>query len=256
MKIVFHEKFYIANYSMDPAASPGRIKSIMNKLKENKDFEFIIPTPATKEDILQAHTDRHYRYIEEDPLLCEMATFAAGGAILAAEEAYNGNPSFAVIRPPGHHASSDSAWGFCFFNNMSICLLKLFSEKKIKSAFVLDFDLHTGDGVINILKNRDDGFKVEILNPMSSPPKYYINSIKNFMLDLENIDIIAACAGFDQGIEDWGNLLSPNDYTEIGHLMKEFSEEYCNDRRLGILEGGYNHDVLGNNVNAFCQGFK
>lgn len=256
MKIVFHDRFYVANYSMDPAASPGRIKSIMNKLKENKDFEFIIPTPATKEDILRAHTERHYSYIESDPLLFELASLAAGGAILAAEEAYNGSPSFAVIRPPGHHASSDSAWGFCFFNNVSISLLKLFSEKKIKSAFVLDFDLHDGDGNINILKNRKDGFRVEILNPMSSPPNYYLKSVKDYMDDLKDIDIITASAGFDQGIEDWGNLLSPKDYTTLGSIMKEYSEKLCNGRRFAILEGGYNHDVLGKNVDAFCQGFK
>lgn len=256
MKIVFHDKFYVANYSMDPAASPGRIKCIMNKLKENKDFEYIIPTPATKEDILRAHTERHYRYIESDSLLFELASLAAGGAILAAEEAYNGSPSFAVIRPPGHHASSDSAWGFCFFNNISVSLLKLFSEKKIKSAFVLDFDLHDGDGNINILRNRNDGFKVEILNPMSSPPNYYLKSVKDCMENLEDIDIITASAGFDQGIEDWGNLLSAKDYTKIGSLMKEFSEDLCNGRRFAVLEGGYNHNVLGKNVNAFCQGFK
>lgn len=256
MKIVFHDRFYVANYSMDPAASPGRIKSIMNNLKENKDFEFIIPTPATKEDILRAHTERHYTYIEGEPLLFELASLAAGASILAAEEAFNGNPSFAVIRPPGHHASSDSAWGFCFFNNVSISLLKLFSEKKIKSAFVLDFDLHDGDGNIGILMNRNDGFRVEILNPMSSPPKYYLKSVKDYMEDLKEIDIITASAGFDQGIEDWGNLLSPKDYTELGSIMKEYSEKLCNGRRYALLEGGYNHDVLGKNVDAFCQGFK
>ena len=256
MKIVFHDRFYVANYSMDPAASPGRIKSIMNILKENKDFEFIIPTPATTEDILRAHSERHYNYIESDPLLFELATLAAGGSMLAAEESYNGNPSFAVIRPPGHHASSDSAWGFCFFNNVSISLLKLFSEKKIKSAFVLDFDLHDGDGNIGILMNRNDGFRVEILNPMSSPPKYYLKSVKDYMEDLKEIDIITASAGFDQGIEDWGNLLSPKDYTELGSIMKEYSEKLCNGRRYALLEGGYNHDVLGKNVDAFCQGFK
>ena len=256
MKIVFHDRFYVANYSMDPAASPGRIKGIMNNLKENKDFEFIIPTPATKEDILKAHTERHYTYIEGEPLLFELASLAAGASILAAEEAFNGNPSFAVIRPPGHHASSDSAWGFCFFNNVSISLLKLFSEKKIKSAFVLDFDLHDGDGNIGILMNRNDGFRVEILNPMSSPPKYYLKSVKDYMEDLKEIDIITASAGFDQGIEDWGNLLSPKDYTELGSIMKEYSEKLCNGRRYALLEGGYNHNVLGKNVDAFCQGFK
>jgi acetoin utilization deacetylase AcuC-like enzyme len=144
MKIVFDEKFYNANYAMDPAASAGRIESIMDVLKKNNDFEFISPSPATKEDVLRAHTKRHYDYVRRDPLLYELAILAAGGSILATEEAYQGNPTFAVVRPPGHHASADSCWGFCYLNNISISLLKLYSEKKIKSAFVLDFDLHTG----------------------------------------------------------------------------------------------------------------
>ncbi len=253
---MFHDRFYVSNYAMDPAASSGRIESIMNILENNKDFEFIVPNPATKEDILRAHGERHYRYIESDSLLYELAALAAGGAILAAEEASKGNPTFAVIRPPGHHASADSCWGFCFFNNMSICLLKLFSEKKIQSAFILDFDLHTGDGNINILKHRNDGFKVKILNPMSSGRANYIKEVENYMQKLEDIDIFAASAGFDQGIEDWGHLLYPEDYTELGSLMKKYSKKLCNGRRFAIFEGGYNHDVLGKNVNAFCQGFK
>jgi len=120
-----------------------------------------------------------------------------------------------------------------------------------------NFDaLWYGDGNINILKNRNDGFRVEILNPMSSPANYYVKSVKDCMDELKDIDIITASAGFDQGIEDWGNLLSPKDYTTLGSMMKEYSEKLCDGRRFAILEGGYNHDVLGKNVNAFCQGFK
>jgi acetoin utilization deacetylase AcuC-like enzyme len=144
MKIVFHERYYNSNYAMDPAASTGRLEGIISLMKKNSEYEFIIPEPASKEDILRAHTERHYNYVKQDHLLYELASLAAGGAILAAEEGYNRNPTFAVIRPPGHHASADSCWGFCYFNNISISLLKLFSEGKIKSAFVLDFDLHTG----------------------------------------------------------------------------------------------------------------
>ena len=75
------------------------------------------------------------------------------------------------------------------------------------------------------------------------------------MKELPEVDIFVASAGFDQGIEDWGHLLYPEDYQELGRLMKEYSEGICNGRRYALLEGGYNHDVLGINVNAFCKGF-
>ncbi len=256
MKIVFHEKYYNSNYAMDPAAAPGRLEGIINILMNNQEFDFIVPNPATKEDILRAHTERHYNYIERNSLLLELASLAAGGAILAAKEAYDGNPTFAVIRPPGHHASADSCWGFCYFNNISISLLKLYSEGKIKSAFVLDFDLHTGDGNINILTFRGNAFRVKILNPDSSGRTGYIKEVQNYMEDLDNIDIFVASAGFDQGIEDWGHLLHPEDYIELGKLMKAYSKKLCEGRRYALLEGGYNHEVLPKNVNSFCQGFK
>ncbi|MFX1308802.1 MAG: histone deacetylase family protein [Promethearchaeota archaeon] len=256
MKIVFHERYYNSEYAWDPAASPGRLEGIMNKISENKEYKIITPKPATEEDILRAHTHRHVQSIKRNALLYELASLAAGGAILAAEEAYKGNPTFAVIRPPGHHASADSCWGFCYFNNISISLLKLYSDKKIKSAFVLDFDLHNGDGNINILTNRNDDFRVKILNPYSSGRTGYIKEVKTYMKALNDIDIFVASAGFDQGIDDWGHLLYPEDYYELGKLMKIYSEKLCKGKRYALLEGGYNHNVIPKNVDSFCQGFK
>ena len=256
MKIVFHEKYFNSSYAMDPAAAPGRLEGIIELLSNDTELEFIEPKPATKEDILRAHTERHYNYIKRDPLLLELSLLAAGGAILAAEEAYNNNPTFAVIRPPGHHASADSCWGFCYFNNISVSLLKLHFEGKINSAFVLDFDLHTGDGNINILTFRNGDFRVKILNPDSSGRTGYIKEVQDYMEGLDDVDIFVASAGFDQGIEDWGHLLHPEDYFELGQLMKKYSKNLCKGRRYALLEGGYNHEVLPKNVESFCNGFK
>lgn len=254
--VIFHPRYYNSEYSSDPAASPGRLEGIMKHVELNpQQYEIIAPKPANEEDILRAHSEGHLRRIQRDPLLYELAALSAGGAILAAEKAYEGVPAFAVIRPPGHHASSNSCWGFCFFNNMSIALLKLFSEKKISSAFVLDFDLHTGDGNLNILGNKNDGFYVDILNPWARERHEYLKEVELHMARLKNIDIFAASAGFDQGIDDWGGLLLPDDYYEIGRLMKEYSKKICNGKRFAILEGGYNHDALPINFEAFCKGF-
>ena len=256
IEIIFHKSYYNSRYAMDPAASEGRLDGIMKIIKSKPEvYDIITPNPAAEAEILRAHSRNHYERIKQDPLLYELAALAAGGAIMAAENAYDGNPAFAVIRPPGHHASADSCWGFCYFNNMSISLLKLYSEKKIKKAFVLDFDLHTGDGNINILENRDDRFIVSILNPTSTERGNYLREVEAYMKGLADVDIFAASAGFDQGIDDWGALLYPEDYTELGRLMKEYSKKLCKGRRYAILEGGYNHEVIGLNTDSFCQGF-
>ncbi len=101
-----------------------------------------------------------------------------------------------------------------------------------------------------------DDFRVRILNPSSSGHTNYIKEVETYMKDLKGIDIFAASARFDQEIEDWGNLLYPADYYELGSLMKIYSEKLCKGRRYALLEGGYNHEVLPKNVESFCQGFK
>jgi acetoin utilization deacetylase AcuC-like enzyme len=256
VKIIFHERYCNSNYASEPAASEGRLDEIMNIIKRKPEvYEIIAPNPAAEADILRVHSRDHYLSIKQDPLLYELSALAAGGAIMAAEKAYQGDAAFAVIRPPGHHASADSCWGFCYFNNMAISLLRLYSEKKIKSAFVLDFDLHTGDGNINILEKRNDEFIVSILNPVSVERTDYLRKVEAYMKDITDVDIFAASAGFDQGIDDWGALFHPEDYKELGRLMKEYSEKLCKGRRYAILEGGYNHNALGINTDSFCEGF-
>ncbi len=198
MNIIFHEKFH-ETYDSDPAAAPGRMEPIMRELKKYPLYKLISPPPAKLKDILRAHSARHIENIKRNDIIYTMALLAAGGAIKAAELACAGEPTFACIRPPGHHASRDSCWGFCFFNNMAVSLLKLEAEGKIKSAFILDFDLHTGDGNINILGEKPS---FTILNPRSPQEEGYLKEISFVLNKAGDCDIIAASAGFDEYIKD------------------------------------------------------
>lgn len=265
MKIIFHEKFY-EHYTYDPAAAEGRLEPIVEELQAYN-YEIIAPEPATETDILRAHTQGHLWEIEADHAVSDMAFLAAGGAILAAQLAYEGTPTFAVIRPPGHHASADSCWGFCYFNNMAVSLLHLNAYEKIQAAFILDFDLHFGDGTVNILGSKKDLLKAEILNPLkheiqnntqsrAEREKEYLEKIDETFNRMGSFDIVAASAGFDEYEKDWGGKLSTKAYKIIGKMMKDFAEDKCQGRRYALLEGGYYHPDLGKNVLAFCQGFE
>jgi acetoin utilization deacetylase AcuC-like enzyme len=252
MKIIFHDKFYETDYAHDGAAESGRIESIMESIDRERTFEIIHPEPADEEKLLLAHSQSYINTVRPDTKRYNMAVLAAGAAIMAAETGFTGEPAFAVVRPPGHHASHDSAWGYCVFCNMGIALLNLKEEGKIKSAFILDFDAHTGDGTKAVLS---DWKECRILNPYEDNSTRYIEEIRYFIKEITSVDIIGVCAGFDSYEKDIGRKLSTHDYYTIGVLMKEFSQKLANGRRFAILEGGYYQPDLGKNVTAFCKGF-
>ena len=246
MKVFFHERFH-DEYTSDPAAAPGRIAAVVTALQGRVDF--VTAEPAEAGDILAVHEPAHVEAVKRQGLY-EIAALAAGGAVQAAESGLV-EPCFALIRPPGHHASAGSAWGFCYFNNMAIALERLHRKGAIASAFVLDFDLHFGDGTVNILGGK--GYAT-ILNPSSGEPRAYIASVEESLAS-QTWDIIGVSAGFDNHVADWGGLLATDDYRTMGRLVRRAalrSKGGC----FAVLEGGYNHEVLGGNVLAFIEGME
>lgn len=244
MKVVFDQLFYSV-YASDPAAANGRMEAVIESLPGNS--EFVAPEPATREQLELAHTRDHINDVRSEGLY-EIAALAAGGAVLSGRMGLT-EPCFGLLRPPGHHASAETAWGFCHFNNMAVALLTLKAERLIDTAFILDIDLHYGDGTVNILS---DSNWVRICNPVKNNRSDYLDEVKQALYE-KDADIIGISAGFDNHMEDWGGLLATEDYFDIGRMAKEAATQF-NGGCFAILEGGYNHKVLGQNVTALING--
>ena len=153
-----------------------------------------------------------------------------------------------MIRPPGHHASPNSCWGFCYFNNVAIATRKLIHAEKIERALIVDFDLHFGDGTSNTFAGDTN----VVYCHMGSTPEELVS----FLSTAGNFDVLAVSAGFDRGVADWGGTLSDTDYRQIGEVLKHFSNERSQGRRFAILEGGYNYTALGASILSFLEGFE
>jgi acetoin utilization deacetylase AcuC-like enzyme len=242
MKVVYHPK-YMEDYPTVSCECPERLSAILESLKG---YEIIAPEKITEKDLELIHGLAHIQRMKNNyPHVYEIATYSAGGAVKAAEISLN-EPAFGLIRPPGHHASRDSAWGFCFFNNMALALKMLREDSLIDKALVLDIDLHFGDGTVNILGNES---WVSIYNTRAVDRGDFVEEVEE-ILEEEECDIVGVSAGFDTYEKDWGGILTTEDYSTIGALVKAHSK-----RRFALLEGGYYIPDLGRNVKAFIEGF-
>lgn len=246
MKVIFSEDFYQV-YTGDPAAAPGRIESVFNAIESH--VEFVAAKQANRQNLAAVHSSNHIQLIENQGMY-EIASLAAGGAIQSAQIGLS-EPCFGLIRPPGHHASATSSWGFCYFNNMAVAMVTLHRQKKIESACVLDIDLHFGDGTVNILNQHD---WVSVVNIECHNRISYLQEVETVM-KICRADLIGISAGFDNHADDWGGLLTTEDYKEIGRLVR-WAANRNKGGCFGILEGGYNHTVLGENVLALIQGME
>ena len=249
--------------------SPERVSSTYEYLRQ-RGFEFQEPEPCTEEDILLAHTPellervKSGRFFDPDtpafPGVFEYARLAAGSAINAALSSLQGEKSFSLMRPPGHHATKGSLGGFCYFNNIAIAVLR--AKKVVDRVAIIDFDCHHGNGTEDIFLGRDDilflslhqsplypgtGLR-SIKNCLNYPlragtgHKEYLSTLAEGLKHVEgfNPDLIAVSAGFDAyRLDPITSLdLTEETFMEIGRMISELGKPV-----FAVLEGGYSRGI-------------
>jgi acetoin utilization deacetylase AcuC-like enzyme len=213
------------------------------------------------------------------------ARAAVGTTLTAAAKTLEGERTFVVARPPGHHAERIAAMGFCFFNTIACAAEWMREQPGIERVFVFDFDVHHGNGTQHIFEERDDVFYASIHRFPFYPGTGDEDEIgvgkgrgftKNIPLDgglgdaaylratedqiVRVIDeykpnAILLSSGFDAHRRDplGGMRVTEQAYGEITKRIVEASERHCDGRVLSLLEGGYDMEGLAASVDEHVR---
>ena len=284
-----------------------RIDSILDSINQIKDFkiDFKDAPFADIETISLVHPKNHIEKIfsnipksgligvEKEPhadtILCPNSKKAilrsCGAGILAVDDLMNKNERvFCAIRPPGHHAETTKAMGFCFINNIAVAARYLQKKYKVNKIAIIDFDVHHGNGTQEIFYNDESvayasshefplfpgtGSEHEtgVGNIFNAPLKQGIKG-KEFLkifeqkildpIDKFKPEVILISAGFDAHRRDpLANInLESKDFYEITKKIADLSKAHSKGRIISFLEGGYDLLALSESIKEHLLALK
>ncbi|MGD8620853.1 MAG: histone deacetylase [Anaerolineales bacterium] len=282
---------------------PHRFQSIRDQLSEHlgDSVQWVEPEPIEAATLELVHSPSYIDFIREQasqgPGIVDYgdtyvtkssfqdAINATAGALTLLDRIMKGEhrKGFAIIRPPGHHATSQKAMGFCLFNNIAITARRALNMGLQRLAIV-DFDVHHGNGTQDIFYSDPDilyisthqwgifpgtGSKTEIGQgegrgaTVNVPlPGGVGDAGFNIVFDHLIIPVLRrfqpemlfVSAGYDAHINDpLASLqLTTPGYYHLTRKLVEFADDFCEGRVLMVLEGGYNPDALARSIRNSC----
>lgn len=241
--------------------------------------------PHYIESIQLASPEQGLIYLDPDtamnPFTLTAALRAAGAAVLATELVleHKAENAFCAIRPPGHHAESARAMGFCLFNNVAVGVAHAMEKYGLSHVAIADFDVHHGNGTEEIFRNdprvmlcstfqhpfypyrgADSASKTMINVPLAAGTDgvafrqavtdHWLPALEDFRPEM-----IFISAGFDAHREDdmAQFRLAEADYTWVTQQIKEIAKRHASGRIVSVLEGGYALHALGRSVAAHVK---
>ena len=239
-------------------------------------------------DALEANAPRTGRIrIDADTAMSPAsleAALRAAGAVCAAVDAVVAGPArraFCAVRPPGHHATRDTAMGFCLFNSVAVGARHAQRAYGFERIAVVDFDVHHGNGTQDVFwddptvlyasshqsplypgTGRPDergtaGNVVNAILPPGSGSREFRAAWRELVLPALNAfrpELVLVSAGFDaHRLDPLANLdLTTEDYAWITQELLDLAQRHARGRIVSSLEGGYSLTALRESTRAHC----